>query len=80
MKIGVIGCGYLGAVHAACMTKLGHDVVGFDVDAVADHVFVTFEGAFLLCRATGDTVHLGAQLRVLRQLLESLLTPGSTTP
>lgn len=55
-------------------------LVGFDVDAVADHVFVTFEGAFLLCRATGDTVHLGAQLRVLRQLLESLLTPGSTTP
>ena len=33
MKIGVIGCGYLGAVHAACMTKLGHDVVGYDVDA-----------------------------------------------
>ncbi|QIK64944.1 UDP-glucose/GDP-mannose dehydrogenase family protein [Nocardioides sp. HDW12B] len=32
MKIGVIGCGYLGAVHAACMTKLGHDVVGYDVD------------------------------------------------
>ena len=33
MRIGVIGCGYLGAVHAACMTKLGHDVVGYDVDA-----------------------------------------------
>ncbi|HEY0118833.1 MAG TPA: UDP-glucose/GDP-mannose dehydrogenase family protein [Cellulomonas sp.] len=32
MKISVIGCGYLGAVHAACMTKLGHDVVGVDVD------------------------------------------------
>ncbi len=29
----MIGCGYLGAVHAACMTKLGHDVVGYDVDA-----------------------------------------------
>src|SRR6476661_7624057 len=24
-----------------------------DVDALADHVFVTFEGAFLLCRSTG---------------------------
>ena len=27
MRISVFGCGYLGAVHAACMTRLGHDVV-----------------------------------------------------
>ncbi|SIN70577.1 UDP-glucose dehydrogenase family protein [Agromyces cerinus] len=32
MKISVIGCGYLGAVHAAAMAKLGHDVVGVDTD------------------------------------------------
>ena len=31
-KMTVIGCGYLGAVHAACMAQLGHDVVGIDVD------------------------------------------------
>jgi UDPglucose 6-dehydrogenase len=32
MKISVIGCGYLGAVHASAMAELGHDVVGIDVD------------------------------------------------
>jgi UDPglucose 6-dehydrogenase len=30
--ISVIGCGYLGAVHAACMADLGHHVVGVDVE------------------------------------------------
>lgn len=33
MKLSVIGTGYLGAVHAACMAELGFDVVGIDVDA-----------------------------------------------
>ncbi|WP_449372200.1 UDP-glucose dehydrogenase family protein [Arthrobacter psychrolactophilus] len=33
MRISVIGCGYLGAVHAACMAHLGHEVVGVDVNA-----------------------------------------------
>ncbi|MET3511160.1 UDP-glucose dehydrogenase family protein [Plantibacter flavus] len=33
MKVSVIGCGYLGAVHAAAMAELGHSVVGVDVDA-----------------------------------------------
>ncbi|MDQ7992050.1 MAG: nucleotide sugar dehydrogenase, partial [Propionicimonas sp.] len=33
MKLSVIGCGYLGAVHAAAMAQLGHEVVGVDVDA-----------------------------------------------
>lgn len=32
MRISVIGCGYLGAVHAASMAELGHDVIGIDVD------------------------------------------------
>ena len=33
MRVSVIGCGYLGAVHAASMAQLGHEVVGIDVDA-----------------------------------------------
>lgn len=32
VRISVIGCGYLGAVHAAAMASLGHDVIGIDVD------------------------------------------------
>ncbi|PSL38796.1 UDPglucose 6-dehydrogenase [Labedella gwakjiensis] len=32
MRLSVIGCGYLGAVHAAAMSSLGHSVVGIDVD------------------------------------------------
>ena len=34
MRMTVIGCGYLGAVHAPCMADAGHDVVGLDVDEV----------------------------------------------
>ncbi|MDQ1588077.1 MAG: UDPglucose 6-dehydrogenase [Microbacteriaceae bacterium] len=33
MRISVIGCGYLGAVHAAAMAELGHEVIGIDIDA-----------------------------------------------
>ena len=32
LTISVIGTGYLGAVHAACMADLGHTVVGVDTD------------------------------------------------
>ncbi|WP_156334731.1 UDP-glucose dehydrogenase family protein [Corynebacterium lowii] len=32
MKMSVIGTGYLGATHAACMAELGHEVLGVDVD------------------------------------------------
>lgn len=32
MHISVIGCGYLGAVHAVCMAALGHQVIGLDID------------------------------------------------
>ena len=49
-----------------------HD--GLDPEALADHLFVTFEGAYLLCRSTGDPGHMRAQLRVFRMLLENVLS------
>ncbi|MGW4650552.1 UDP-glucose dehydrogenase family protein [Kitasatospora sp. NPDC004289] len=32
MKLTVIGCGHLGATHAAAMAELGHQVLGLDLD------------------------------------------------
>ena len=32
MRLSVIGCGHLGAVHAACMADMGHEVLGVDID------------------------------------------------
>ncbi|MCW2711086.1 MAG: UDP-glucose 6-dehydrogenase, partial [Marmoricola sp.] len=32
MQISVIGCGYLGATHAAGMAELGYDVLGVELD------------------------------------------------
>jgi len=34
MQTTVIGCGYLGATHAAAMAELGHDVLGMEIDPV----------------------------------------------
>lgn len=45
-----------------------------DADELADHLFTTFEGGYLLCRALRSPEPMRAQLRVFRQLLESLLT------
>ncbi|MGH3342011.1 MAG: UDP-glucose dehydrogenase family protein [Carbonactinosporaceae bacterium] len=41
-RITVLGTGYLGATHAACMAELGYDVVGMDVDT--DKVRTLSEG------------------------------------
>jgi len=34
LTLSVIGCGYLGATHAACMSSLGFNVIGVDTDPV----------------------------------------------
>jgi TetR/AcrR family transcriptional repressor of nem operon len=44
-----------------------------DLEALSDHVFVTFEGAYLLARSTGDPGQMRRQLTVLRRLVEALL-------
>ncbi|MGW7070499.1 UDP-glucose dehydrogenase family protein [Streptomyces sp. NPDC054855] len=33
MRMTVIGTGYVGTVHAACMADIGHQVLGIDIDA-----------------------------------------------
>lgn len=50
-----------------------------DVAALADHVFTTFEGAFILARATRDSGHVRAQLGQLRRYLELLVGPPRPT-
>lgn len=46
MKLSVIGCGYLGAVHAAAMASIGHEVVGIDVDQRKIDALSTGEAPF----------------------------------
>lgn len=59
----------LSTLLAAALPNHGQDAL----NALADHVFVTFEGAFILCRATGDPSHMQAQLGTVRLLLQALL-------
>ncbi|MEN8654844.1 UDP-glucose/GDP-mannose dehydrogenase family protein [Streptomyces sp. 21So2-11] len=46
MKLTVIGCGYLGATHAACMAELGHDVLGMDADMDKVHTLNSGKAPF----------------------------------
>jgi len=41
LHLTVLGTGYLGATHAACMAELGFEVLGMDVDqAKVEAIFV----------------------------------------
>ena len=42
-------------------------------DELADHLFATFEGGYLMCRSLRSADPMRAQLRVFRQLLVALL-------
>ena len=61
-------------IAARAAGRLPDDV---DVSSLADHVFTTFEGAFILARATDDASHVRAQLGHLRRYLELLLGVGA---
>jgi TetR/AcrR family transcriptional repressor of nem operon len=47
-----------------------------DAGDLADHLFATFEGSYLMCRSLGTAEPMRAQLRVLRQLITALLEPA----
>jgi TetR/AcrR family transcriptional repressor of nem operon len=47
---------------------------GPDPEDLADQLFVTFSGSFLMCRALGSPEPMRSQLRVFRQLVEALVT------
>jgi TetR/AcrR family transcriptional regulator, transcriptional repressor for nem operon len=47
-----------------------------DLPSLADQVFTTLEGGFILARATGDPLKLRDQLRHLRAYLTLLLQPS----
>jgi TetR/AcrR family transcriptional regulator, transcriptional repressor for nem operon len=47
--------------------------VDIDVDTLADHLYTTFEGGFILCRTYTDRSSMRAQLRIYRQLVQALL-------
>jgi TetR/AcrR family transcriptional regulator, transcriptional repressor for nem operon len=54
--------------------------IAVDLHSLADQVFTTFEGGFILARAMHDPGHLRAQLTHLRHYLELLFQLSPNTP
>ncbi len=46
LRVTVVGAGYLGAVHAACMAHVGHDVVAVDTDGEKVRALARAEAPF----------------------------------
>ncbi|WP_336707427.1 UDP-glucose dehydrogenase family protein [Oerskovia sp. USHLN155] len=77
MRISVIGCGYLGAVHAAVMARLGHQVVGVDVNPERVEVLASGHAPFYepgLAPLLADGTRTGS----LRFTTDSAAARGST--
>lgn len=65
-RLTVLGTGYLGATHADCMTELGHEVLGMDVDVARIETLAAGElpGAELTVDILGGEA-LGRRVAVL---------------
>ncbi len=46
MRVSVIGCGHLGAPHAAAMAELGHEVIGVELNEETCRILRSGRGAF----------------------------------
>ncbi|MFR9723259.1 UDP-glucose dehydrogenase family protein [Streptomyces sp. MS19] len=46
MRVSVIGCGHLGAPHAAAMAELGHEVIGVELNSETCRILQSGKGAF----------------------------------
>lgn len=68
--------GLAGLLRPAVAARPGVDV---DVEALADHLFTTFEGGFILCRTLEDRSAMRAQLGIFRQLVQSLLRASGSS-
>jgi UDPglucose 6-dehydrogenase len=82
MRLTVVGCGYLGAVHAACMADLGHDVTGVEADerkvdelSAGRAPFYEPDLSDLLTRALGS-----GRLRFTWDIGAAARPPGGTEP
>ena len=87
LSVGVVGLGYLGAVHAACMAELGHRVVGHDVDPVKVDLLASAKAPFfepglddLLHRTPRQDLRFTTELSDLPALTWCSLRGHPTTP
>ncbi|MER5971456.1 UDP-glucose/GDP-mannose dehydrogenase family protein [Streptomyces sp. NPDC002055] len=76
MRVSVIGCGHLGAPHAAAMAELGHEVIGVELNPETCKILQTGRGAFHekgLDELLDKHVHTG-RLRFTTDLHEAAAT------
>ena len=72
LKITVIGTGYLGATHAACMAELGFEVMGLDVTRFLEVLVRGGDGVVVDLEAAGQRAHAGQPLAMGEAAVEDL--------